>query len=286
MSSDSTPKDTSIQLSLFGDNQTLQDKRPLPLIVAERWNFPLQFHVADNEYVYSLQDWVAGLTQGDPGAIRENVRRLLNNADLGLDVTVQKYRATNGRNYNMPFVGDKNLYDIAQALRPLNSRKQLAAVHGEILDYLSKAGAFADKVRRDPKWAATRLEGMVSREQFTYALVTCVTDLGSDGIAIATNDVYRGLYHRTAAQLSKQLDTKNPRDKMTQGALHILGLCEWVCSQQIGEAQSISMEQARAVIQTVAGMLGLQVAAIEKQLGIDLATGKKLISAIEAIKGA
>lgn len=277
MSDDSTNSSNEIQLSLWGDTPT-SDKRPLPLIVAEKWAFKLAYIDQDSSpdnYLYAGLDWFRGL-----GGSRQGWSLLKN--QLSISTRQLPYLAANGKTYQLDFLTHEQLYIIAMEMRPLKRRPQLDAIR----DYLAQAGVISDKIRREPSWAVTRIDGMVSREQFTHALVTCVTDLGSDGIAIATNDVYRGLYHRTAAQLSKQLDTKNPRDKMTQGALHILGLCEWVCSQQIGEAQSISMEQARAVIQMVAGMLGLQVAVIEKQLGIDLATGKKLISSIDAIKGA
>lgn len=35
---------------------------PLPLIVAESWQFPLAFHIVDGQHLYAIQDWVRGLT--------------------------------------------------------------------------------------------------------------------------------------------------------------------------------------------------------------------------------
>ena len=38
------------------------DSRPLPLIVAEKWSFPLTYVIENEIYWYSITDWVAGLT--------------------------------------------------------------------------------------------------------------------------------------------------------------------------------------------------------------------------------
>src|SRR5258708_310766 len=38
---------------------------PLPLLVAKRWNFPLQCHTLDDVFYYAIVDWIAGLTNCD-----------------------------------------------------------------------------------------------------------------------------------------------------------------------------------------------------------------------------
>lgn len=46
-------------------NANEPDDRPLPLIVAEKWDFKLDYaHLGDN-YFYAIQDWVTGLTSSN-----------------------------------------------------------------------------------------------------------------------------------------------------------------------------------------------------------------------------
>lgn len=280
-----TDEDKQLTLWSDGELEFMRDARPLPLIVAAKWGFPLQFHGQEGDYRYALQDWVRGLLHSKGSTLREQVRRLLNDSDVTLAVTTEPYRAADGKTYQVPFVTDRDLYAAAQALRPLGSRTQLAEVHKQILDYLTRSGVFVDAIRRDPKRMAARLEGMVSRSEFTASLVKTVIDLTQGSFAIATNDVYKGLFHRTAAQLKSQLNAKNLRDAMSQPALHLTGLCEWLCAQQIGEAQTLRFEEARCIIQEISGMLGIQVDEIERRLGLDLVTGRKLLGSVDAIRG-
>jgi hypothetical protein len=261
------------QLALWQD-EDLKDKRPLPLIVAAKWAFGLQYHVVNGQHIYALQDWVRGMIGGKPEAVRQQVRRLIADSDMGLNVTVEKYLAANGKRYEMPFVADEDLYRVAQALRPLNKREKLSEVHNAIMRYLAKAGAFVDKARRDPKWAAARLEGVIARSAFTEALAQTVIDMTQQGYGTATNDVYRGVFHRDTAQLKSTLNTDKPREKMSQPALHYLGIAEWACAQHIGEAESISFSEARTIIQDVAGLVGVQVGELERHFNIDIVTGK------------
>ena len=43
-----------------------EDTRPLPLIVAERWGFPLQYYIVDGQPRYSVLDWIKGIAESDP----------------------------------------------------------------------------------------------------------------------------------------------------------------------------------------------------------------------------
>lgn len=50
----------SQELSL--SNPTNMDDRPLPLIVAEKWGFPLTHEFENETYWFSIRDWVSGTT--------------------------------------------------------------------------------------------------------------------------------------------------------------------------------------------------------------------------------
>ncbi len=51
-------------------NAGSQDQRQLPLIVAEKWGFPLAFVETEDGVFYAIQDWIKGLTSA------ENIRRI------------------------------------------------------------------------------------------------------------------------------------------------------------------------------------------------------------------
>ena len=58
------PDETSLTrwwLDEDGDS-ALRDSRPLPLIVAEKWNFRLQYYLIESVAWYAIQDWIVGLT--------------------------------------------------------------------------------------------------------------------------------------------------------------------------------------------------------------------------------
>lgn len=127
------------QLDLFSNT----DPRPLPLIIADKWVFPLQHYEPSAQigYRFSVQDWLRGLTQSS------NTSRLwadLKNANEVYGSIVHLPYSTRGGTFQMDFVSDQDLYRIAQDLRQLKKRTALAKANEEIMEYLAKAGAFAE----------------------------------------------------------------------------------------------------------------------------------------------
>src|SRR5258706_10495012 len=140
------------------------------------------------------------------------------------------YVTTNAKTQQRDYATDKGLYLIAQYLRITDARPVL----DEIRRFLAAAGAFVDEVRRDPdklltgmnnpdklidafieyhrkrgkddRWIQARIESKIKRNQFTTALNEFVRDvLTPRHYAIATDDVYRGLWGRNAAKLKEEL---------------------------------------------------------------------------------
>jgi len=133
------------------------DDRPLPLIVAERWNFPLQHHFMEGQYWYAVLDWIAGLTAEDMDKTRKMWAKMQHSELLHETSASSRhldYRATDGKVYQRDFVSDKGLYFIAQHLRSTQKRVLLK----DIKQYLADSGAFADFARRDPTGAAAQLK--------------------------------------------------------------------------------------------------------------------------------
>jgi hypothetical protein len=131
-----------------------------------------------------------------------------------------------------------------------------------------------------------RQNGTISRKALTDAIQKVVVNANPTFYGTATNDVYRGVFGRDTKQLKRDLQTESPRDKMSVPALAYLSIAEFFGSQQLNESDELTIPQARQVIQEVAGRVGMQVNEMESLLGIDIVTGRKLLGAVDAIRGA
>ncbi len=127
------------------------DSRPLPLIVAEKWHFKLAYVYENGVFYFAIVDWITRVlstTSRNATQIWLDFRR---SEDYGMmDSILQfSYTAKNGRDYKMDYTNDKGLYIITQGFRITKNRPLLR----EIQEYLAKAGAFVDFMRREPEKA-------------------------------------------------------------------------------------------------------------------------------------
>jgi hypothetical protein len=294
------------QLPLIPENEEFEET-PLPLIVAQRWNFPLAHIQIEGGIVYAVQDWMRGLTG------EENIRNLwamFKKTDAGkelLNSIVQlPYKSKNGKTYQLDYVNDKGLYLIAQYMRVKHDRPMLT----EIRQFLAAAGAFVDQLRLEPEaifenvqdpdklldafvayhrkrgkdndWISTRIQSTVSRLRFTSALKEFVNMvLIRKHYATATDDVYIGLWGRSAATLKKELQLSkndNLRDNQPEVGLSYQGIVEQVCAVKLQKREEVSWHEARDIIQTVAKIIGRQAEETSLLMELDLATGKRLLA--------
>jgi hypothetical protein len=277
------------QLSLFdvpGFEET-----PLPVIVADKWKFPLQTHKQDDgNLMYSIQDWIAGLS-GVSKSAAETWRKM--NSQVQIDSRVMDYTATNNRVYQMDFTNDEGLYRIAQEMRAMKKRPQLQ----EIKDYLAKSGAFVDHARRNPadaaqslnvvaeqrylkqgkspEWVQDRLGGIISHNVMTAALKQAVLE-GMD-FAKFTNVEYRSMFSRTAKEISEATGHKNARDGMTRQALAFLSIAEATLTDMLKAREEVTFIEACDMMRAIAVKLQPAMASMQLMMGADLATGKALL---------
>lgn len=127
------------------------DRTPLPLLVAKRWGFPLQYYIIEGEAWYSVLDWIKGIT----GAERPQTSKMWTKMKIQLSTSSRQlgdllqsfsYLANDNKKYASDFAVDRGLYLIAQNLRVTKARPAL----DEIKRFLAAAGAFVDEARRDP----------------------------------------------------------------------------------------------------------------------------------------
>ncbi len=278
---------------------------PLPLIVAQKWEFPLAHAETDEGTYFAIPDWIKGLA--GEGATRVAQAKIKN--QLLLSRKQLPYIAPNDKTYQIDFTNDKGLYLIAQYLRVTRARPVL----DEIKRFLAAAGAFVDEVRRTPdslvmsgavtpdqaidaaiqayraegkddNWIRARLEGKIKRSQFTAALAAAVRDtLIRRHYATATDDIYKGLWGRTANYLKGELHlpkTASLRDHQPMLALHYQGIAEEVSAKKLGLRQELEWNEARDIVQKIAIFIGRQAQETSELMEMDLATGKPLLSAM------
>jgi hypothetical protein len=207
------------QPTLFNPSEA--DERPLPLIVAARWNFPLAHVQTVTGLLYAVQDWLRGLSgEEDTRRLWTDFKPTKAGEQMSDSIVPLPYKASDGKTYKRDHTSDKGLYLIAQYLRVKHDRPVL----DEIRRFLAAAGAFVDEARRDPdvllegvtnpdklidavieyyrkrgkddQWIQARIEGKINRNQFTAALAECVRDMLKPHYATATDDVYRELWGR------------------------------------------------------------------------------------------
>lgn len=282
------------------------DDMPLPLIVAKRWNFPLAYVETEAGFLYAVQDWMRGLTgENDTRKMWSNFKKQALSKDTSISNRRMSYRTSNGSTQQREYTNDRGLYLIAQYLRVTEARPML----DEIRRFLAAAGAFVDEIRREPDklaenmsdpeslldafieyyrkrgkddhWIQMRIDSKIKRNQFTAALAEFVRDVMTPRhYAIATDDVYRGLWGRTAATLKNDLQISpkaSLRDHQPTLGLYYQAIAEEVCARKIGAREELWWHEARDIIQTIAGIIGRQAKETSDLLQMDLATGKPLL---------
>jgi len=219
------------------------------------------------------------------------------------------YRAADGKTYQRDYTTDKGLYLLAQYLRETNTNDR--PVLDEIKQFLANSGAFVDEIRLDAtkvltsgamtpdqaldaviemyrtqgksdEWIQMRLQSKIKRDEFVRALSAAISDfLNHRHYAIATNDIYIGLWGRTAARLKHELGVSKSgslRDKQPMMGLYFQGIAEEAAADKLGSKQELTWNEGREIIQTIAGMVGRYAKEMGDYLGKDLATGRPLLT--------
>ncbi|NJR12452.1 hypothetical protein HC776_00740 [bacterium] len=139
---------------------------------------------------------------------------------------------------------------------------------------------YRDQGKSD-EWIQMRLQSKIKRDEFVKALGAAVQDfINHRHYAIATNDIYVGLWGRTAGHLKQELSVSKSgslRDKQPMMALYFQGIAEEAAADKLGSRQDLTWHEARDIIKTVAGMVGRYANEMSVYLGKDLATGRPLL---------
>ena len=282
-------KNSLTQLPLFSDYQQQgKDNRPLPLIIADKWQFPLT-HIEDIDK-YLARDWYMGLG-GDKG----NWSKQKGDWLYSLQPVMIEVKRERRKPEMMEFVDAYGLYSIAARMTPRKDTPQLE----QVKDYLAKAGVKLDDYRinpenavtdvisdyqqqgKDNQWIAERLKGIDARKTLTNAIKGAIEDMPVNMYTQTTEKLYKGLWERTTAILRQDLNMPpkggNVRDHFGTYALIYTGLAERVAGDLITQAGDLTPGIVMDIVWKVAVMIKQQADATSEFLGRDLVTDKPLL---------
>lgn len=279
------------QLSLFSELPS--NDIPLPIITSEKWGFPLQYHVVNGEYFYSIQDWIAGIVQSNPSSVKKTVNDMRRNFESSL--SKMDYTATDGKIYKRDFAIDEILYSITQNMRSTKKRQAIDAIKA----FLSKSGAKMDAIRIDrdkatvfaddvQRWHGIRENGKQKRNAFTEAAKdTHITH--NPNYAALTNAEYHTLFKTQSEQSAKAeivsvlgLDEKQAkvmRDHLNGLALTALAMAEEaIAAKMYSSGNRLRHDEQLDIVKFCAREVALTAHKLADYASIDLLTGKPLLN--------
>jgi len=247
--------------------------------------------------VYRIEDWVS-LVSGRSKSWQTHIKPKMQK-DHAIEGRLHMYEYSvpigiRGDSKMSEFCDDEGLYYITQFMPS-------SPTVNDVKQFLAKAGVIVDAIRRDPEkgvdvaheayrmqgkseeWIETRNESKYRREQFTNALTQAVGEAAIQGFhyAFATNNIYQGLWNRTAEILKGQVGLSKKssklRDNQPQLGLTYQMLAEQVCTEKLaGTEDIVSWNLIEEIILKVSEMIGKHARETGRWLDTDLATGKKL----------
>jgi DNA-damage-inducible protein D len=129
-------------------------------------------------------------------------------------------------------------------------------------------------------WITARVQGIVTRKDFVDALKNAVINAEPTMYAQTTDNLYKGLWERTTAQLRKDLNIsgqQNPRDHFGEYALIYTRLAEKLATERLGNLETVTLVTAMNIVWEVATLFHKQAKELSEAVGYDLVSEKPLL---------
>jgi hypothetical protein len=284
------------QMPLFlmdGFDEIRRDPAPLPILVSQKWGFPLIYVDTSGkvgDYLYCARDWYIGL-----GGDKSNWSRLKSDWLSSVQPVAIETKRERRQPEILEYVGEKGLYDIVQAMKVT---KKNAERLQPIKDYLSKSGVRFDEIRRDPakakafigqveKHHGIRADGIVKRNIFTETLRDTHMSRNPE-YWTATNVVYHKLFRTAKESTAKKeicailgLDdkqAKNFRDHVNGLALSAIAMAEEASAAKMrGLQRSLSTQEQLDIVRYCAREVAIAASHLAEYANVDLLTGAPLL---------
>jgi len=172
-------------------------------------------------------------------------------------------------------------------------------LRNKVLKFLAASGVKLDEMRLDPeealdaaieayrrqgksdKWIEARLQGKVQRLRFTAAFRKALRiDPSQLQYALITDEMRLGLWRRTTAILRREMGLKkndNLRDHQSRLAIIYEALAEEVSAVELDQKSDLGFDQAKGIVRTNSESVGKHAEETGRRLGIDVATGRRLL---------
>jgi hypothetical protein len=136
------------------------------------------------------------------------------------------------------------------------------------------------RIGKPESWIALRVEGIVTRNRFVEALKNAVLEELPTMYAQTTDQLYKGLWDRTAAQLRAALQItpkQNPRDHFGKYALMYTRLAEELSTDRLNNSETVTLRAAMDIVWDAAKLFHKQAKELADAVGYDLVTERPLL---------
>lgn len=264
-----------------------KDNRPHPIIVSEKWDFPLTYVDTDgnpDNYLYCARDWYMGLG-GDRAVWSRSKADWLSSSQPVMIETKRERRAPE----MLEYVTQYGLYRIAQVMKPRKGETAL----GEIQAYLAVSGVFVGQLARGSKKATrtakrlisqARQDGIEERKNFTTT-ATAKHINHKPQIGLLTNVIYSKLFKVGNEYTAKReivailgLDDKqarNLRDHINDLATSAVKMAEQAAIRAMNNrAGLMTDDEMLNVVKQCARIVAVPAWQLAEFAGVDLLTDK------------
>lgn len=254
---------------------------------------------------YNIVDFIMWATEYRPSEAASYWRRLRSRLSKQGNETVSKLdglkmASTDGKFRRTDGANEEVLLRLAQEIPGTRTdvvKDWLAKVGAERLEEMrnpelgisrasERAAQGYEKRGKSAQWIDARLIGIEARNRFTAALMDVILTMPSNLYLSATEQLYKGLWDRTTAQLRRDLNMPksgggNVRDRFGRYALIYTSLVENLVADKLGLASEITDAMAMEIIWEVAKMIQGQARQTAQALGVDLVTERPLFQVLD-----
>lgn len=293
-------EESPIQLAFDGilSQAAIKDVRPLPLIISDKWGFPLTY--VDNDgnpdnYLYSARDWYMGLGGASPNWSTSKNDWLYKDNQLNAETVLIETKRERRAPEMLEYVTEKGIYDITQNMRVVKSNEERLK---PIKDYVSIAARDFDSVRRGSKRgkkiekaivSKNRQDSIDQRKGLAATVKSKALRFSPMLMGRLTNTMYSKLFKVGTEYTAKKeivsalgltpSQAKHLRDHVNKLALKSIEMVEEAANAKIeNHPTKMTDEEILYAVKQCARIIAPTAWSLAEFAGIDLMTGHKLLT--------